>query len=125
MATSTWIPVNITVSTSRCDQCGTCGSIVPYANRTQHTNFHATFTNRKDGNMSSVLWCDKGDHAFNAKAPGSAHFEGTQIDENGANVFVTQDICAEHNPNAPVSTQHRAQLTRLTNEASDELKPRL
>lgn len=74
--------------------------------------------------MSSVLWCDKGDHAFKAGVPGAAHFEGTQTDENGVQQSITQDVCPEHNPYAPTAVKDAAQLRRLTSAAESELTDR-
>jgi hypothetical protein len=50
--------------------------------------------------MSKVLWCDPGDHDFKAGAPGSTHFTGTMIDNDGKTVTVDQDACRLHNPYA-------------------------
>lgn len=72
--------------------------------------------------MSNVMWCDPGDHSFKANAPGSVHFQGTQVDENGIRQTVDTDACAEHNPYAPESTKDDVQRRRLTAQAEAELK---
>lgn len=71
--------------------------------------------------MSTVLWCDKGDHAFKAGVPGALHFTGTQTDEDGRQVDMTQDICPEHNPYAPVKLRENAERKTLTAKAEEEL----
>lgn len=48
--------------------------------------------------MSTVLWCDYGNHAFKRGTPGSASFNATNIDEDGVSVPVTMDACSDHNP---------------------------
>jgi hypothetical protein len=86
------------IQQGRIDECGTCGSYVPYRNKTQHENFHKTFSNSRSESMSNVLWCDPGDHAFKAGSPGALHFQGTETDENGRTVSSEVDACAKHNP---------------------------
>lgn len=80
------------------NECGTCGALVPNPNVTQHINFHRTFSNRKGDDMSNVLWCDPGDHAFKKGAPGSMHFDGSSIGEDGSTIDQSMDMCADHNP---------------------------
>lgn len=104
--------------------CYTCGSYVPMDRFTQHDNFHKTFTNRGDGNMSTVLWCDKGEHAFKAGMPGAAHFTGTQTDEDGRQIDVVQDMCPMHNPYAPANLREEAERKALTAMAESELNRR-
>jgi hypothetical protein len=89
--------------------------------RTFHTNFHKTFTNRSDGNMSSVLWCDPGNHAFKAGSPGSVHFQGTQVNGDGADESVNTDACAVHNPYAPKDVKEREEKKMLTAQVEEEL----
>ena len=48
--------------------------------------------------MSTVLWCDYGNHSFKANSPGSAHFNGTEVNEDGLNVSVSMDACSDHRP---------------------------
>lgn len=102
-------------------ECYTCGSYVPQTRFTQHRNFHNTFTNRGDGNMSSVLWCDKGDHPFKAGMPGALHFSGTQTGEDGRTEDLTQDICPQHNPYAPTKLREDAERRTLTAKVEEEL----
>lgn len=71
--------------------------------------------------MSTVLWCDNGNHAFKAGIPGAAHFEGTQTNGEGATVSMSQDVCPEHNPYAPADIKEEFQRKRLTAEAETEL----
>lgn len=79
-------------------KCGDCGAHVTGPDSQQHENFHKIFSNRRNADMSKVLWCDRGDHAFKAGSPGSSTFEGTMVDDNGVTQRVTEDVCAEHNP---------------------------
>lgn len=65
---------------------------------TNHSQFHDTYTYRKDGNMSNVLWCDPGNHAFKSGARGSLHWSGTQVGEDGRHQTVDMDACVDHNP---------------------------
>ncbi len=74
--------------------------------------------------MSRFLWCDPGDHPFKAGTPGSAHFQGTQTDQNGAQQTLTQDVCPEHNPYATIEQKENAERKRLTREAAAELLDR-
>ena len=104
-------------------QCATCGSAVADSNQIQHDNFHKTFTNRSDGNMSAVLWCDLGNHAFKAGMPGSAQLTGTITNDEGRQETVTQDSCAVHNYtnyNSGKVTQGAIDQQATAN-ASDEL----
>lgn len=78
--------------------CIHCNAFVPYSNTTMHKDFHNSYTNRKDGNMSKVLWCDPGHHAFKAGAPGAIHFQGTETDDNGLDHSTDVDACGSHNP---------------------------
>jgi ribosomal protein L37AE/L43A len=45
--------------------------------------------------VSTVLWCDAGDHAFKGGRPGSQSVQGTEINEEGNAVSVQQDVCPE------------------------------
>src|ERR1700750_575566 len=74
--------------------CNICHAFVPITEKRNHEDFHNNYTYRKDGNMSSVVWCDYGNHAFKANAPGSAHFNGTEVGENGLTETVSMDACA-------------------------------
>lgn len=91
-------PTSSDYRNGRYSECASCGATITDTNHRQHVNFHKTFTNRRDGNMSRVLWCDQGEHAFKADSPGSLHFEGTGYDETGKQVQQDMDACAEHNP---------------------------
>jgi len=94
--------------------CLTCGASVTRRNFTQHTNFHLTFTNRRDLEVSTVKWCDYGDHAFKNGQPGSGVFDGTEYDEEGLPHKITMDACAEHNP---MNIQRAAAKYSITTEA--------
>jgi len=80
--------------------CIACGADVKPGNRTQHSNFHASYIHRsevRDGfTVSLVKWCDVGDHAFKANAPGAQSIDVVQRDETGAEVRVVMDICHQH-----------------------------
>ncbi len=102
--------------------CADCNGIIVDSRREAHNNFHATFTNRKDGNMSSVLWCDPGDHAFKSNAPGSVHFEGEERDENGTLVSTSIDACVLHRPDRKPNPNSDAVRQALTIEAANELR---
>jgi hypothetical protein len=118
------IPREVAYGISRGDTlayCATCNGLIHSSVWKFHENFHLTFTNRSDGNMSSVLWCDTGNHAFKAGSPGAAHFEGTQTDADGVPQTMTQDVCAEHNPYAPAAEKEKAERLRLTAQAESEL----
>jgi hypothetical protein len=105
----------------RVRQCGNCGAIITATTIVQHQNFHKTFTHRKDGGMSKVLWCDPGDHPFKADAPGSATLQGSQVDDNGMRQEVTQDVCVTHNPYASQTAKDNAVRAQLTAAAETEL----
>ncbi len=79
-------------------QCGSCQAIIEPKMIQYHNNFHETFSNRIGQDMSRVLWCDPGNHAFKAGSPGSVNFQGSQTEENGAVTTTDVDACAEHNP---------------------------
>lgn len=49
--------------------------------------------------MSNVKWCDIGEHAFKAGAPGSQTITGTEWDEDGNSLQVQQDVCPDHSFN--------------------------
>lgn len=78
--------------------CIDCNAVVPMSRQGMHNDYHDSYTNRKDGNMSSVLWCDRGDHAFKAGSPGAVHFQGTETDEHGVEHTTNVDACVKHNP---------------------------
>lgn len=99
-------------------ECATCGSAVANSRKQQHSNFHKTFTNRSDGNMSGAMWCDPGNHAFKNGAEGSVHFQGTQTGEGGRTETVNIDACAAHNP---YNSNSDVQLKALESAASEEL----
>jgi hypothetical protein len=118
------MPSQISYGISRGDTlyyCSICQGLVTSVTQEGHNNFHATFTNRTDGKMSNVLWCDNGNHAFKAGAPGAIHFEGTQQDENGSPVTVVTDACAIHNPFAPKDVKDSEERKMLTAEVEEEL----
>lgn len=114
-------PVYVTADyqAERVQQCGSCGSIVPYSNRLQHDNFHLTFSNRRDQTLSKVSWCDYGNHAFKASEPGSSTFQGSQVDEKGMTQTVDMDACRDHNPMRAAFEQ--VELKALTQKAEAEL----
>lgn len=80
--------------------------------------------------MSKVQWCDYGDnggHAFKAGIPGSATFNGTEYDDNGAPIDTTMDACPDHNPlnirreaaRLQISDKHYRDLTDHTDPHTD------
>lgn len=78
--------------------CNTCHGFFPRELKREHEDFHRNYTNRSDGNMSTVLWCDPGDHAFKNGAPGSVHFKGSEVDNDGNETNTSIDACHEHRP---------------------------
>lgn len=46
--------------------------------------------------MSSVKWCDPGNHAFKAGIKGAQNFQGIEYGDDGAQHVVSQDACPEH-----------------------------
>lgn len=90
----------------RDNACYECGAITHPDHYGQHSNFHANFIHRsevKDGfAVSAVKWCDAGNHAFKANAPGSQSLDVTQRGDDGKEERVTMDMCASHAfPTAP------------------------
>jgi hypothetical protein len=77
--------------------CATCGGVIPANTFAMHDLFHRKIYAKETTNMSSVKWCDPGDHAFKAGMEGSASFQGTQM-VNGVTESITQDMCPKHNP---------------------------
>lgn len=47
--------------------------------------------------MSTVAWCDYGDHAFKKGEDDSASFNGTEF-QGGVPVQTVMDACGKHNP---------------------------
>jgi hypothetical protein len=119
MPDAVWL--NYSALGSGYNDCGTCGATVPWKNQKQHENFHKTFSNLREDNMSNVTWCDPGNHAFKTGTPGAIHFEGTQVNAEGKSESVSTDACPEHNPYAESSVKDNAQRLRLTAEAEQEL----
>jgi len=78
--------------------CNTCNGFFVPDLYSQHTDFHRNYTNRSDGNMSTVLWCDPGNHAFKTGAAGSVHFKGSEVDNDGNETNTSIDACHEHRP---------------------------
>jgi len=65
----------------------------------QHTQYHDSVIKREDVTvMSAVLWCDRGDHPFKARTPGSSKIRASLASEDGYMEEVVQDVCPEHNP---------------------------
>lgn len=81
-------------------KCVECGSSVHGPQRGQHKNFHANYIHRsevKDGfAVSTVVWCDLGDHAFKADSPGSQSLNVVQRGDDGEEKRVMMDMCAKH-----------------------------
>jgi hypothetical protein len=117
-----WLTGTYYPEKEKCSKCGNCGAVVIWRDMKQHEAFHATFSNRIGQDMSKVLWCDPGNHAFKAGSPGSVNFQGTQIDEDGMTRTVDTDACAEHNPYAPQNLKDDSIRRRLTAEAEHELR---
>jgi hypothetical protein len=78
--------------------CNTCHGFFIPSLRAEHEQFHKSYTNRTDGTMSSVTWCDPGNHAFKTGEPGSAHWEANTVGEDGAHTNGSMDACGKHNP---------------------------
>jgi len=101
--------------------CLTCGCTVNNRNRTQHTNFHKTFTNRRDLEVSKTAWCDydpDGGHAYKNGEPGSATFDAQEVNEEGVTVYTNMDACAKHNP---LQVRREAARYELTPKAYETL----
>lgn len=104
--------------------CLTCGAMVPQEKGTQHTNFHQTFTNRRDLEVSKTAWCDydpEGGHAYKNGEPGSASFDAREVNDEGTLVDTTMDACAKHNP---LAIRRQAARYELTPKAYEELNER-
>lgn len=86
---SNWPPIKNAM------HCTECNAIVIPQNSEGHTAFH-NGNNERVTNMSNVLWCDPGNHAFKRGEPGSQSFNGTFIDENGITQAQNMDACSEH-----------------------------
>ena len=84
-------------------QCGSCGADVYSKNQVQHSNWHETFIHRAEVRegfaVSAVKWCDVGDHAYKAGAPGSQTLQATQTNEDGMTETSNVDVCGDHNFN--------------------------
>lgn len=110
------------------NHCGTCGANVERQYMVQHENFHLNYTYRRDHEVSKVVWCDYGDHAFKAGMPGSASFDASEVDEEtGGTIRTTMDACGEHNPLNVQRQAARYGLTTkgyqaLTDVETDEVK---
>lgn len=81
----------------RAMECYTCGALVLPNTQIQHTNFHLTFSNRIGQDMSTVAWCDYGDHPFKNGEEGSGHFDGSEV-VDGRTINKVMDACSKHNP---------------------------
>lgn len=112
--------------------CFQCGSTVHGPQRGQHKNFHSNFIHRNEvvGGfaVSAVKWCDVGDHAFKAGAPGSQTLQATQTNDDGVTETNTVDVCAEHNFNLKQPKQQaivqELQQAYPTSIPDDDLPPR-
>jgi hypothetical protein len=79
-----------------------CGANVTMGVATDmHTGYHNNMISREESiAMSSVVWCDPGNHAFKAGTRGSQSMTGTEYDDNGNPAQVRMDICPEHTQKA-------------------------
>lgn len=80
------------------NECGTCGATVGYNRRTQHENFHKTFSNVRSEDMSRVSWCDYGNHAYKRGVAGSVTLNGVEYDDDNVAHNTDMDACPDHNP---------------------------
>lgn len=94
------LPQNISFKSTALYYCNRCNGIVSKEDVPNHEEFHANYV-RKEDSMSSVKWCDPGNHAFKAGVPGSQSFRGTTTDENGLPVTMEMDACPNHAFNSP------------------------
>lgn len=102
--------------------CFTCGTIVPESALNQHHEMHVVAELKgKRNTMSQVSWCDEGEHAFKAGAPGSVDYSATVTDENGRRQTVVRDACADHSPFQPKEVK---QLKAIEAELTEEYTPR-
>lgn len=93
-----WVVVrdkNMSYNQGADGKCGECGATVKSAEYDRHAKWHKEIKESKD--MSGVRWCDFGNHAFKAGAPGSGSFNATIAGANGPET-IEQDACAEHSP---------------------------
>lgn len=101
-------------------KCYKCGATVPRQNMNQHSDWHAEI--EKGIQVSTVKWCDPGDHAFKANTPGAMSFTGQQNDENGIPQTVQMDVCGVHSGNifATPQQQENARLRELESRYRQE-----
>lgn len=72
--------------------CNQCLAVVQRVSADDHTRWHEE---QRRMTVSTVLWCDSGNHAFKAGRPGSQSVQGSEINEEGISVSVQQDVCPE------------------------------
>lgn len=78
--------------------CNTCHGFFTPNMLAEHEQFHKSYTNRTGGIVSTVSWCDPGDHPFKAGAPGSAHYTAEAIGDDGSRQAMDMDACRDHSP---------------------------
>lgn len=78
--------------------CNTCHGFFTVELMREHEQFHRSYTNRTDGKVSNVSWCDPGSHSFKAGSPGSVHWQGEQVGDDGGTTRADMDACRNHNP---------------------------
>lgn len=78
--------------------CNTCHGFFAEQIVKEHEQFHRSYTNRTDGKVSNVSWCDTGNHAFRTGSPGSVHWQGEEVGDDGSTTCADMDACGDHNP---------------------------
>jgi len=91
-------------------RCFKCGATVAHVNMHDHSNWHSEV--EKGIQVSKVLWCDPGDHAFKANTPGAMSFTGQQTDEKGVPQTVSMDVCGVHSGKV-FSTPEQTEASRM------------
>lgn len=85
--------------------CSMCSADISTTQaKEDHNRFHVNMVSREEAiAMSSVNWCDPGDHPFKAGSKGSQSMNGTEVDEDtGESRTVRMDICPKHTQKAMI-----------------------
>jgi hypothetical protein len=99
--------------------CFSCGCIVPESALNHHHDYHL-FVAKKGNTVSTVSWCDPGNHPFKAGAPGSVDYTASVVNAEGRRETLVMDACADHSPfNPPEAKQQKAIEAELLREYPD------
>lgn len=106
-----------------------CGALIEYLTgtirhgvsaidwKTTHIKYHENMVSREEARtMSSVRWCDNGNHPFKAGIPGAQTMVGAEIDENGRPVAVEVDICPDHTQKGREKALRELEATQKEND---------